>query len=440
MFLKIVSISGEFLGTNSIVQHNSRRYGYLLTDVLLITSVPVTSKSLIFSTVDRISVHQIIPLEQISVTDLRLIDENEDPNAFEIKTPERSYILIAESDSDKGVWLEEIELAIFALLSVQENRNLGWYHQVIRGSFHSAVINGDLPLVQKYITRLLGDSLDQEDKAGMTPLHWAAIAGRLDVLELLVSNGADIDALNKGLNAPILLAAAFAREEIVIYLLDHGADISLRNMKGYDCLMMSVVFGVDFGDIHDIVFALKARGVDLNHQDVSGATPIHECSSRNLSISILTLVSAGADVNVKHGRTGLTPLQLACSNEQPNAETIRTLLDKGAWPNWKDTAKRTAFDMVLQVKEVKGKTGDTSNPTGLKRTVEEVSDFVLERLPTLVEIVRKGGRYNPESLLTLRNSFQVSFDTLKNCETLFLLHTSIDIRQPLSLLRNHGRQ
>jgi glucose-6-phosphate isomerase len=36
------------------------------------------------------------------------------------------------------------------------------------------------------------------------------------------------------------------------------------------------------------------------------------------------LVDAGADVNCKHGRTGLTPLQLACSSSKPDAETIRS--------------------------------------------------------------------------------------------------------------------
>jgi hypothetical protein len=189
--------------------------------------------------------------------------------------------------------------------------------------------------------------------------------------------------------------------------LDSGADVlTLRNMKDYDCLMMAVIFGIETAQIHEIVFALKARGVNLNRFDISGATPLHECSARNLSLSIQTLVSAGADVNTKHGRSGLTPLQLACSNAEPNAETVRSLLDKGACPNWKDTNKRTAFDLVLHSRELKGQSGDTSNPVGLRQTVDEVQEFVLERLPALLEIVKKGGRYTPEGIAMLRPSFQ----------------------------------
>jgi ankyrin repeat protein len=388
------------------MQHSSRRHGYLLNDVLLITSVS-TNRTSVFSSAERIQIRQVIYLDQMSLLDLKKVSSEEDPCAFEIITADRSYVLIAESESDKAVWLEEIEMAAFALRVAKEQTKLGWFHDLIRGSFHSAALLGDVELVKKYVNDHVGEDLDIEDESGMTPLHWAVLAGHLEIVKLLVHNGADVDTLNKGLNSSILLAAAFAREDIVIFLLDSGADVlSLRNMKDYDCLMMAVIFGIETAQIHEIVFALKTRGVTLNRFDISGATPLHECSARNLALSIQTLVSAGADVNAKHGRSGLTPLQLACSNAEPNAETVRSLLDKGACPNWKDTNKRTAFDLVLHSREVKGQSGDTSNPVGLRQTVDEVQEFVLERLPALLEIVKKGGRYSPEGIAILRPSFQ----------------------------------
>ena len=395
------------IGSNSLVQHNSRRQGYLLNDVLLITSIS-TNRTSVFSSAERAQIRQIIYLEKVSILDLKKVNPEEDPCAFELITPERTYYLIAESETDKAVWLEEIEMAVFALRVAKEQPKLGWFHEVLRGTFHSAALLGDLELVQKYVALYAGESLDIEDASGMTPLHWASMAGHLAIVKLLVEHGANVDALNKGLNSSMLLAAAFAREEIVMYLMDNGADCStLHNMKDYDCLMMAALFGIETAPIHDIVYALKARGVDLNRYDISGATPLHECSARNLALSIQTLVTAGADVNAKHGRSGLTPLQLACSNAEPNAETVRSLLDKGACPNWKDTNKRTAFDLVLHAREVKGQMGDTSNPAGLRRTVDEVQEFVLERLPALLEIVKKGGRYAPDSIGMLRPSFQV---------------------------------
>lgn len=47
------------------------------------------------------------------------------------------------------------------------------------------------------------------------------------------------------------------------------------------------------------------------------------------------------------GRSGVTPLQLACSLENPDIETVRSFLENGAHPNWKDASGVSAFSMVL---------------------------------------------------------------------------------------------
>lgn len=59
------------------------------------------------------------------------------------------------------------------------------------------------------------------------------------------------------------------------------------------------------------------------------------------------LVDAGADVNARHGRTSLTPLLMACNQAHPDVETIRSFLDKGAYPNWRDVQGRTAFSLIM---------------------------------------------------------------------------------------------
>ena len=61
---------------NAIVQHTSRRYGYLLNDVLLITTVPSTSTGIMFNTVERVNIHQIFYLDQIAIADVKNFEEN----------------------------------------------------------------------------------------------------------------------------------------------------------------------------------------------------------------------------------------------------------------------------------------------------------------------------------------------------------------------------
>ena len=67
---------------------------------------------------------------------------------------------------------------------------------------------------------------------GMTPLHWAARAGAAACAELLVANGADVDALNKARRAPLQLAAEADQADIIRLLAKHGADLDTQDRKG----------------------------------------------------------------------------------------------------------------------------------------------------------------------------------------------------------------
>lgn len=108
----------------------------------------------------------------------------------------------------------------------------------------------------------------------------------------------------------------------------------------------------------------------------------------------------------------MTPLQIACSSENPDAETVRTLLDKGAHPNWRDVQGRSSFDLVLashKAKMAKSAALAASSKKGTYEPLDDVQEFIQVSLPVLMELVRKGARYTPESIVSLRPSFQVRF-------------------------------
>jgi len=164
-----------------------------------------------------------------------------------------------------------------------------------------------------------------------------------------------------------------------------------------------------------MIESLTSKGVDLNQHDSSGATPLHECAGRNLPLPIQLLVDAGANVNKKHGLNGLTPLQISCSIEAPDAETVRTFLEKGAHPNWKDVYGKSALDICLMSfatrhsKKEKdlAKDGSSTNP----ETLDLNSDFVQNALPVIMELVKKGCRFAESSLAHLRPSFISAINT-----------------------------
>lgn len=337
---------------NAIVNHLSKRYLFLFNDVLIVTSSNSGSASILKSS-DRYSIHQVFYLDRISISSYSEAEPN-NPQVFEIHTQDRAYTFVAENDTEKKIWMEELELSILALHAKTAFATIpGWQYQVIRDSIYSAAFLGNSDQLQVYLDRLEGQSPDIPDKCGMCPIHWAALAGnKLIVLQLLEA-GSEVDCLNNGLNSPLLLAAARGHEQVIRTLLDHGANVHLRNLKDRDVLFMAVLYGHTCRGLANTLKMLRYQGVDFDQMDSTGAAPLHECAARNLSRPIHLLVEAGAKVNNKHGRTGVTPLQLACSVENPDVETIRSFLDSGAFPNWKDSYGKSAFELVLRTHEVR---------------------------------------------------------------------------------------
>ena len=65
---------------------------------------------------------------------------------------------------------------------------------VFADPIHDAARNGDLAGVQAELEK--GVDVDEGDDSwpGMTPLHYAADEGHTEVVELLIANGADVNA------------------------------------------------------------------------------------------------------------------------------------------------------------------------------------------------------------------------------------------------------
>jgi hypothetical protein len=59
-------------------------------------------------------------------------------------------------------------------------------------ALHDAAINGHVEIVRLLLQN--GAEVNAKDKIGNTPLHWAASEGHVDILHLLVENGANLEA------------------------------------------------------------------------------------------------------------------------------------------------------------------------------------------------------------------------------------------------------
>ena len=97
-----------------------------------------------------------------------------------------------------------------------------------------AAKSGDVATI-KSLLELDPSLINTRDKDGSTPLHCATWKGQEKVAELLVKEGANVNAVNQNEHwgtTPLHAAAHANQAKIAQLLLDHGADVKAKDMEG----------------------------------------------------------------------------------------------------------------------------------------------------------------------------------------------------------------
>ena len=168
---------------------------------------------------------------------------------------------------------------------------------------HKAVFKGNL----NRVVALLKDhpeQLESKDNLGRTPLQLAVIHNKLEIAELLLANGADVNARDADQQTPLLEAlAVYKHDKMVRLLLANGADVNLADRWG----MTALIYAVQQNRIDDakILIANDANMKDL----VEGNTLLNFAIFRRHTEMVEVLLAGGADPNRKVGN--FTPLRAA---------------------------------------------------------------------------------------------------------------------------------
>lgn len=143
----------------------------------------------------------------------------------------------------------------------------------------------------------------------------AATMGDAKALASLLQRGIDPDTVDAQGNTLLILAAREGQTAALEALLKYRVRIDYRNPAGDSALMLAVLRGHD-----DAARTLLKAGARINHE---GWAPLHYAAFEG-RVSILdTLLSAGADVNIKAPNLA-TPLMIAARNG--HIEVVRRLL------------------------------------------------------------------------------------------------------------------
>jgi ankyrin repeat protein len=82
-------------------------------------------------------------------------------------------------------------------------------------------------------------SLDECDESGSTALMWACYDEKLEIVELLLENGADVNIVSNTGDTALTIAIREEHVAIVEMLLEYGADTRVKNDRGENPLIMA---------------------------------------------------------------------------------------------------------------------------------------------------------------------------------------------------------
>ena len=206
-------------------------------------------------------------------------------------------------------------------------------------SIYRAAENGDYKDVEAHI--LTGTPVNGLSVEGHSPLYYAVLSGKADVVELLLHNGASPNAEGNGATNALYTAAGEGNIRIVRDLLAAGADPKANKRTGATPLYAAA----DSGN-PEMVKLFLDLGADPNaHLKNTSGTPLcNACIKGNVECVAL-LIQHGADVNAS-GFDEDRPLHYAMQSGK--YDVVKLLIDHGANPDLADINSVPPLSTALQ--------------------------------------------------------------------------------------------
>lgn len=202
-----------------------------------------------------------------------------------------------------------------------------WGTALSAQEIHAAASRGDSAAVAALLAADAG-LVNATDAQRRTPLHAAALAGRLGVARLLLDRGAPVDARDAADLTPLFMAVNRGHADVASLLISRGADASARSARlGASPLGMAMSREA-LGTGTAFVRLLTSGGARLDpNGEMRGAPWLYLATTRPNLEMVRYLLDLGADPNGA-GTRGITPLWNAAS--RGHLDAVLLLLDRGA--------------------------------------------------------------------------------------------------------------
>jgi predicted LPLAT superfamily acyltransferase len=153
-----------------------------------------------------------------------------------------------------------------------------------------AAMRGDVAAVRALIAQ--GADVNAAQGDGMTALHWAADLGNVELAQVLIAAGANVQATTRlGAFTPLHIAGENGDAALVKVLLAAGANPRAASDLGGETPMH---FAAQSGSVEAVV-AMLDRGGDVNAKSTTGQTPLMFAAEANRPEAVKALIERGGD-------------------------------------------------------------------------------------------------------------------------------------------------
>lgn len=220
-------------------------------------------------------------------------------------------------------------------------------------------------------SRDINADINHQFEFDKTALHYAAGKGCIEIVELLLEKGANVNAEDKNSLSPLSVALRNGHKTVVNALIEHGADAPrvlgqeiekgvsvtvdwvrnrirgkriprLRNEHQYTTALHSAAHR---GKTELLKLIVELWKVDVNMTDgaVGRLTALHQAAERGHRDAVEFLLDNGVDINARK-IDGSTPLHLAA--EMFRNDVVQLLVDRKADVNAKTDCGDTPYDLA----------------------------------------------------------------------------------------------
>lgn len=213
---------------------------------------------------------------------------------------------------------------------------------------HWAVDRGDLGNVRFLVHH--GASINVQADGGLTPIHYAVLKGREDILDLLASHVPEptsLDVIDARGNTALTLATLKKNSAATQILIRHGASCNIIGLRGLTAIHHAALLGFNEG-----ILVLLAGGADPKAKDNEHFTAVHHAiNGGNADSSVVKMLAMAGSQLEARDRSGRTPLMLAA--QLGRDELVACLLSAGVNTQVQDNGGYMVFHYAMNYPSIR---------------------------------------------------------------------------------------